>query len=73
MDWPTLDLARVTSAVALVDHGRMAAVSGVVRDSSSSHLEDVIEQASDELRMIRAADYPEDAEDATPPPSVGAA
>jgi hypothetical protein len=38
-----------------------------------THLEDAIEQASDELRMIRAADYPEDAEDATPPPSVGAA
>lgn len=38
-----------------------------------THLEGAIEQASDELRMIRATEYPEDAEDATPPPSVGAA
>jgi hypothetical protein len=38
-----------------------------------THLEGAIEQASDELRMIRAAEYPDEAGDATPPPSVGAA
>ena len=38
-----------------------------------THLEGAIEQAADELRMIRATECPEDAGGAIPPPSVGAA
>jgi hypothetical protein len=52
VDCSTLDLARVPSAVALVDHGRMAAVSGVVRDSSSSQ---TVRAVAADCRLSRKA------------------